>query len=55
MIQYLVKPFKCEDVLAAVAEAVRWHTRVSAQGAAQTAKPDPVAEWLDAHTIVTPK
>jgi sigma-B regulation protein RsbU (phosphoserine phosphatase) len=50
VVQYVVKPFTRERVLAAVAEAAQWQK--NARAAADTGTPgvDPVEEWLSEST-----
>ena len=47
VVEYLVKPFEREGVLAAVGRAVEWHVAAAARSAAQTPPPDPVGDWLN--------
>lgn len=47
VVEYLVKPFEREGVLAAVGRAIDWHEAAAARSAVQTPPPDPVGDWLN--------
>jgi CheY-like chemotaxis protein len=46
IVEYLVKPFDKERVLAAVSRAADWHHAAVAHGVARVAVSDPIEEWL---------
>jgi len=47
VLAYLVKPFRSQDVLAAVTSAVAWHAEAAAKGAQPTEGMEKIKEWLD--------
>ncbi len=47
VVEYLVKPFQRERVIAAVRRAVEWHQAAVARGPERAPAGDPIAEWLD--------
>jgi DNA-binding NtrC family response regulator len=46
VVEYLVKPFDRERVIAAVDRAVAWHRSAAARATAETTNQDPLADWL---------
>jgi DNA-binding NtrC family response regulator len=46
VVEYLVKPFERERVLAAVNRALDWHRAALAKGAGPAIGPNPIDEWL---------
>lgn len=47
VVEYLVKPFERDRVLAAVRRAVEWHEAAHARGPERMMASDPLAEWLN--------
>lgn len=52
---YLVKPFKRDIVVGAVADALAWHAVAAAQEAKKTDDGDPIEKWLDSRPGRPPK
>lgn len=46
VVEYLVKPFEREQVLAAVGRAVAWHKAAAARHSAGALEADPIDDWL---------
>lgn len=47
VVEYLVKPFKRELVIAAVARGIQWHNTAVASGPASSDEADKIAAWLE--------
>jgi DNA-binding NtrC family response regulator len=47
VVEYLVKPFERDRVLAAVNRALDWHRAALAKGSDGTTGPNPIDEWLN--------
>lgn len=47
VVEYLVKPFKRELVVAAVARGIQWHTAAVASGPASSEDADKITDWLE--------
>ena len=47
VVEYLVKPFERDRVLAAVRRAVEWHEAARARGPERMTAGDPIDEWIN--------